>query len=93
MEAFCRKVGAGAEGGIMENSDKSYQELFAELTRYEHSGIRMQIDGSPASPMQIVSAHMLREGSAYMRDYIIDDRGIVEGLDFYRVENREGPKE
>ncbi|XCP85459.1 hypothetical protein ABXS75_01190 [Roseburia hominis] len=74
-------------------TDKGYQELFAELTRYENSGIRMQIDGMPASPMQIVSAHMLREDSGYMRDYIMDEKGVVEELDFYRVGRREDSEE
>ena len=45
----------------------------------------MQIDGYPASPMQIVSAHMLREEQSYMRDYIMDENGMVQELDFYRV--------
>lgn len=70
----------------MEREEENYQELFTELTRYEKSGIRMQINGYPASPMQIVSAHMLREEQTYMRDYVMDDRGIVRELDFYRIE-------
>ncbi len=69
----------------MDKEDRSYQELFAELTRYERSGIVMQIDGTPASPMQIVSAHMVREDDVYMRDYIMDENGIVQELDFYKI--------
>ena len=69
----------------MENNDTNYQELFTELTTYERSGIRMQIDGLPASPLQIVSAHMVREDSNYMRDYIVDENGMVQELDFYKV--------
>lgn len=70
----------------MDKDDKSYQELFAELTNYERSGIRMQINGYPASPLQIVSAHMVREGNTYMRDYILDEDGMIQELDFYKVE-------
>lgn len=70
----------------MDKNDRSYQELFAELTRYERSGIRMQINGFPASPLQIVSAHMVRENHTYMRDYIMDEKGILQELDFYKVE-------
>lgn len=70
----------------MDKEDRSYQELFAELTRYERSGITMQIDGLPASPMQIVSAHMVRDDSIYMRDYIMDENGIVQKLDFYKID-------
>lgn len=69
----------------MEKSDKNYEELFAELKNYERCGIRMQIDGCPASPLQIVSAHMLREENIYMRDYIMDQDGKVQELDFYKV--------
>lgn len=70
----------------MERSEKNYEELFAELKKYERVGIRMQIDGVPASPLQIVSAHMLKEENIYMRDYIMDEDGKVQELDFYKVE-------
>lgn len=72
----------------MEKSDKNFEELFAELKNYERRGIRMEIDGCPASPLQIVSAHMLREENTYMRDYIMDEDGKVQGLYFYKVEQR-----
>lgn len=70
----------------MERSEKNYEELFAELKKYERAGIRMQINGNPASPLQIVSAHMLKEENIYMRDYIMDEDGKVQELDFYKVE-------
>lgn len=76
----------------MEKNKKSYQDLFAELTGYERSGIRMQINGFPASPLQIVSAHMVREDNIYMRDYIMDDNGMIQELDFYKVEIEEKPE-
>ena len=56
----------------MDEQEKKYQDLFTELTNYERSGVRMQMNGFPASPLQIVSAHMVREESNYMRDYILD---------------------
>ena len=77
----------------MDKKSNSYQELFAELTKYERSGIRMQMGGYPASPFQIVSAHMVRENNTYMRDYILDDNGIVQELDFYKVEIEKKPEE
>lgn len=67
--------------------DKEYESFFTELKEYERSGVRMKIDGYPASPMQIVSAHMLREESTYMRDYVMDEKGKVQELDFYKVEH------
>ena len=69
----------------MNTENKNYQELFSELTAYERSGVRMQIDGISASPLQIVSAHMIRENSNYMRDYIVDEEGKITELDFYEV--------
>lgn len=69
----------------MGEHDKRYQDLFAELTQYERSGVKMQIDGYPASPMQIVSAYMVKEESTYMRDYILDETGCLEKLDFNKV--------
>ena len=69
----------------MNTENKNYQELFSELTAYERSGVRMQIDGISASPMQIVSAHMIRENSNYMRDYIMDEEGKITELDFYEI--------
>lgn len=69
----------------MNTENKNYQELFSELTAYERSGVRMQIDGISASPLQIVSAHMIRENSNYMRDYIMDEEGKITELDFYEI--------
>lgn len=72
----------------MKTDSKNYQELFSELTKYERSGVRMQIDGISASPLQIVSAHMIREESNYMRDYIMNEEGKLTELDFYEVETK-----
>ena len=66
----------------MDEQEKKYQDLFTELTNYERSGVRMQMNGFPASPLQIVSAHMVREESNYMRDYILDEQGMIRELDF-----------
>ena len=71
----------------MEKKEQKYQKLFAELAEYERAGIRMEIDGIPASPLQIVSAHMVREESGYMRDYVAGDDGIVRELNFYHIKN------
>ena len=38
--------------------EKTYKSLFVEFESYEQLGIRMRIDEEPASPMQIVTAHM-----------------------------------
>ena len=45
----------------MKSDETAYQELFEELEKYENKGVYISMDGFPASPMQIVAAHMTRE--------------------------------
>lgn len=64
---------------------ETYQQLYAELEKYENSGICMKLDNYQASPMQIVTAHMVREEPSYMRDYVWDEKGYVRELTFHNV--------
>ena len=48
--------------------ERNYQSLFSELAGYEKKGVYMLMNGVPASPMQIVQAHIVREDAVYMRD-------------------------
>ncbi len=65
--------------------ESNYKDLYAELEEYENSGVRMRLNNYLASPMQIVTAHMIREDSSYMRDYVWDERGHVRELTFYNI--------
>ena len=65
--------------------NENYKQLYAELEKYEHSGVCMRLNNYPASPMQIVTAHMVREESAYMRDYVWDDKGHVREVTFHNI--------
>ncbi len=67
--------------------EKTYKTLFVELELYEQSGVRMMLDNHPASPMQIVSAHMVKEDSVYMRDYVWDDKGQIKELVFHNIKD------
>lgn len=67
----------------------NYKNLYAELERYERLGICMKLDDLPASPMQIVSAHMVTEDKSYMRDYVWDESGQVQELTFHNIERHE----
>ena len=67
--------------------EKEYRSLYTELTHYEDVGISMKLDDSPASPMQIVTAHMVKEDRAYMRDYVWDEKGYIKELTFHHIEN------
>lgn len=65
--------------------EEMYKDLYAELEKYENSGVRMKLDDYPASPMQIVTAHMVREDSSYMRDYVWDEKGHVQEVAFHNI--------
>lgn len=71
----------------MQEDEKAYRKLFEELSEYERYGIRMRIDGESASPMQIATAHMVKEKSSYMRDYILDENGHLQELCFNKVKS------
>lgn len=73
----------------MKSEAKEYQELFNELNQYEKKGVYMEMEGNPASPTQIVKAHMLREDTEYMRDYVLNEKGDIKELYFYHVDLRE----
>lgn len=65
--------------------EDAYKILFAELEKYENLGVSMRLNNNPASPMQIVTAHMVREDPAYMRDYVWDEKGVVRQLTFHNI--------
>lgn len=73
----------------MKSDETAYQELFEELEKYENKGVYISMDGFPASPMQIVAAHMTREEGSYMRDYILDTEGYIESLSFVNIKTKE----
>ena len=66
----------------MPGEQKTYQDLFYELNQYEKRGVYMEMEGSQASPTQIVKAHMVKEDSVYMRDYVLNDTGDIVALYF-----------
>ena len=64
-----------------------FKDLYAELEKFEHSGVSMRLNNYPASPMQIVTAHMVREDQSYMRDYVWDEKGHVKELSFHNIKS------
>ncbi len=68
-----------------DRQEQQTHSLFMELTDYEEKGVDILLDGLPASPLQIVQAHMVREDVIYMRDYVLNDKGDVKELCFYNV--------
>lgn len=75
----------------MKTEERIYRELFTELEDYARKGIDMSLDGCRATPLQIVTACMMKEEGTYMRDYVISREGNIESLTFtdvngYRLE-------
>jgi hypothetical protein len=66
----------------MKMDETEYAELYMELEKYEKRGIDMLLDGYQASPLQIVTAHMVKEAGTYMRDYTMSGDGNIETLRF-----------
>lgn len=66
-------------------NENLYKNLFLELELYEQSGVSMKLGNVPASPMQIVTAHMVKEDKTYMRDYVWDEKGHVKELTFHNI--------
>ena len=64
-----------------------YKDLYAELEKYENRGVSIRLNNQPASPMQIVTAHMVKEENAYMRDYVWYDKGDVKEIVFHSISN------
>lgn len=58
------------------------ERMFKELTGYERKNVNLGIDRLPASPMQIIQAHIVCEDVAYMRDYVLNDKGDIMELWF-----------
>ena len=72
----------------MRNKKISYEKLYTELESFEKNGVCILIDGSHASPMQVVKAHMVREAGSYMRDYELDKEGHIESLSFININKK-----
>ena len=66
----------------------SYEKLYTELEGFERNGVCILIDGSHASPLQVVRAHMVREEGGYMRDYQMDKDGHIESLSFHNINKK-----
>ncbi len=71
-----------------DHQEQQTHSLFTELTDYEEKGVDILLDGLPASPLQIVQAHIMREDVIYMRDYVLNDKGDVKELCFYNVDTK-----
>ena len=54
-----------------DHQEQQVHSLFSELTDYEKEGIHILLNGLPASPMQVVQAHIMREDSVTSRSCVL----------------------
>lgn len=66
-------------------TDTEYLSLLDELQNLEEEGVAFDIDGAPASSIDVVHAHMVREKFSYMRDYIAGNEGTIDKIKFNAI--------
>lgn len=64
---------------------KRIERLFFELETYYRQGISLWVENSNVSPIELISCDLVQEESAYMRDYITDERGVIESIHFDKI--------
>mgnify|MGYP003235043954 FL=1 len=64
------------------SKEKEPSPLGRELETYQTEGIPLWLNGKPSTPEEIVRACMIEEEGTYMRDYVQNERGKVERLEF-----------
>ncbi len=67
----------------MYDADKI--QLFKELVDYEKRGVSLWMDNYPSSPADIVNSGILQEEAVYMRDYIVNEKGVLIEIHFDRI--------
>ncbi len=61
---------------------KKDHALRRELDMYARQGISLCLDGEPSTPKKIARACSVAEEGMYMRDYVQNERGELEKLEF-----------
>ena len=74
---------------VMEEEEAAMQELESELETYQSGGISLLLEGRESSPAFIVNACMVAENGTYMRDYIQDECGKIDTINFNFVSENE----
>jgi hypothetical protein len=61
--------------------------LFLELETLQGFGATIWLDGKLTSPLEASNAVLVNEEDNYMRDYVLDEGGVVRELRFDKVYN------
>ncbi len=57
-----------------------------ELEQYKRRGVSLSLEGQPSNPCEIVQAHLVAEECSYMRDYIQNEKGEIQEIDFDKID-------
>lgn len=74
----------------MKNDEKPSEKtlfvfLLNELQGYRENGLRLALEGVPSTPEEVAAECFLFEEKGYMRDYVTNEKGIVEEINFKRM--------
>lgn len=58
------------------------EQLHYELEVYSSQGVKLLLNGRQSTPKRIEKAYKIAEEGEYMRDYIQDENGKIQGLSF-----------
>lgn len=67
---------------------KETNTLRCELQDYQQQGVSLWLDGQPSTPKTIAKACKIAEEGTYMRDYIQNEEGEVEHIQFNLIKTR-----
>ncbi len=64
---------------------EKYKNLYLELECMETAGLSFLLEEKPASAVQVVIAHMVKDPNTYMRDYIFNRKGRILQISFDEI--------
>lgn len=73
---------------MKKKSKKTNDNLHRELKQYQEQGVGLWLDGQPSTPKSILHAHKIAEDGIYMRDYIQNEEGKVERIQFDLIKTK-----
>lgn len=65
---------------MKQNEDTS--ALRCELETYQREGVPLLLNGVRSTPLEIEKACKMAEEGVYMRDYVHNEEGVIESLEF-----------
>ena len=69
---------------ITEQKENAYTSLDFRLQKMEHEGVRLYLDGRPATPDAIARC-CVNEETLYMPDYVTDKQGKIKEIRYDKV--------